>query len=160
MEQTTFNAVAGNIKRKYSHEDFNPYLVMLHVYNHLLQSGPGRVVTIIGHTERYQADIVKAWWHVMAEKGHLDLQQAPPIPLGGQFATHTGTMIRFEYYKDIAGKQVDFQASCKQADNVVLCSDYNSPEFMCIIREQSLLRQVLSFSQNNTKPVDESKEVD
>jgi len=141
----------GNIKRKYSQEDFNPFLAMEWIYENCLHSGVGNTVLIVGYSKRFINDTIKAWKHVLLSKKLLTTSDEQPKLSCNEFITHTGTILRFEVFSDHESKMMQFSAACKEASIVALFNPYNSPDMKNIIRETVPNSLVYDFS-NNNKP--------
>ncbi|AFK66690.1 hypothetical protein COPG_00094 [Colwellia phage 9A] len=139
----------GNVKRKYSNEDFNPFTAVEWIYNNCLHSGTGSTVLLVGYTERYQKEILNAWQHVMLSRKIMVPTDLQPILEAGEFITHTGARLRFETYRDHAVDMMKFHAACQECSIVALCSPYNSPDMLNVIRETSVNNLVYNFSENN-----------
>lgn len=137
----------GNIKRVYPVGDFNPYKAMDHVYKHCLSRGAGHTVLVVGYTDRFLKDTVKALYHVLMSNGH---QELPPF-FEKEVETHTGTRIRFVKAEDSTHAQMEFQRHCEEASVVVLCNRYKSPEMISVIRETDRITQMYDCSRNNEK---------
>jgi len=148
----TLNEVLGNIKRKYPEGDFNPFKTMEYIYQNCLHSGVGNTVLIVGYSDRFVNEIITAWRHVLISEGLLkngdDIPNLSPLR---EFKTHTGTVLRFEVFKDSTEHQMKFYETCKECQTVALCNEYKSPEFLNVIREMQSDRNIYDFSKNNEK---------
>jgi hypothetical protein len=146
----------GNVKRKYSTEDFNPFRAVDYIYENLLHTGVGGEVLIVGHTPRFQQEILKAWQHVLLSRGIMSPQDKQPLVIANEFRTHTGALIKFKTIPDTSDHMMDFDVACKESTIVALCSPYKCPNMLNIIRETNINGEVYDFSQNNLERVVDS----
>ncbi len=142
----TLKAAVGNIKRKYSTEDFNPFTTMEWIYNNCLHTGAGNTVLIVGHTPRFEKEILTAWQHVMLSLGIMKAGDLQPILEANEFVTHTGAVLRFGTYQDNEADMMKFLAAGKESQIVILCSPYRSPDMLNVIREIRVDNLVYDFS--------------
>lgn len=143
----------GNVRRKYSNEDFNPFTAVEWIYNNCLHTGVGSTVLITGYSKRYRKEIINTWQHVMLSQKIMLPTDLQPILEAGEFVTHTGTRLRFEEYRDNADDMMNFYEACKSSSIVALCSPYQSPDMLNVIREITVNSLVYDFSQNNLQTV-------
>lgn len=152
MEKTDLLKKIGRINKVYAGEEFNPFKAMEYIYNFCLTEGAGSTVTIIGYSELFRDNIVRAMHHVQRDKGIIVEGDTPKYPNQlGEVLTHTGAYIRFINIKDIQGSQNKFTEVCKDSTVVALCDKYNEPVLKNIIREQAAVRRIYDFSENNVK---------
>jgi hypothetical protein len=150
-EDTRISNIIGKVRRTYSKEDFNPFAAIDYIYNHCLSSGEGHVVSVIGHSERFQNDIVRAFQHVLVHRGIISKDDPIPIPnkLGEVQAVPSKTTLRFVCIPDSPDHQSKFIQTCKESSYVALCNKYESPIFKNVIREKSQTIPLYDFSRNN-----------
>lgn len=153
----TLSQFIGNIKREYSKEDFNPYSVMLNIYDNMLHVEGGSRVAVVGYGERFEEHIVKAWWHVLSSKGLIEGNR-PPLPIDGHFVTHTGVIIQFVGLKDELQSQVRIQELIDQCRSIALCSKYVEPSIRSAIRASAQIVDIYDFSENNVEEVVDKEE--
>lgn len=152
MAQTTVNAALGNIKRNYSKEDYNPFKMMEYIYDNCLHQGAGHTVLIVGYSDRFVNESLRAWQHVLVDKKLLkDGDPIPTLSATQEFVTHTGTVLQFKFFKDEAQHQMAFYEATKGVTTLALCSEYKSPDFLNVIREAQADSNVYDFSKNNEK---------
>ena len=152
MEKTDLLKKIGSINKMYTGEKFNPFKAMEYICNFCLTEGAGSTVTIIGYSELFRDNIVRAMHHVQRDKGIIVEGDTPKYPNQlGEVLTHTGAYIRFINIKDIQGSQNKFTEVCKDSTVVALCDKYNEPVLKNIIREQAAVRRIYDFSENNVK---------
>lgn len=146
----SLSSLIGNIKRNYPHDDFNPFGVMNFIYDNCLTVSAGLNVTVIGHTERFQKDTVRAWHHVMASRELLT--GAPiPYPEGGDVTTHTGVVIRFRSVPPGDINHQKMEVLIKSSRYVLLCSRYSSPTMKQVFRAYNNTVDIWDVSKNNIK---------
>lgn len=146
MTSNTVKSTIGNIKKKYTTEDFNPFKVMEWVYDMGLSGGVGTTVSLVGFTDRFCEDLPRAWWHVMIDRGFIDNKTAPPIPVAGEFKTHTGAIIKFVKMQDSESNHNAFRTVCETSNIVLLCNKYQSPTIRSISRFYNSTRHIYDFS--------------
>ena len=147
----TLSQVIGNIKRTYTNEDFNPFTAMEFIYDQCLAVGVGKTVTLVGHSERYKNEMVRAWHHVLASR-NLISGNVPPMPdRDGYVETHTGTILRFLGMEDTQEGQVALDNACTLSSSVVLCSKYQHPNLRSVIRGFMDTINIYDVSGNNLK---------
>lgn len=152
MEKTDLLKKIGRINKMYTGEKFNPFKAMEYIYNFCLTEGAGSTVTVIGHSDLFRDNIVRAMHHVQRDKGILVEGDTPKYPNRlGEVLTHTGAYIRFINIKDIQDSQNRFTEICKDSSVVALCDKYDEPVLKNIIREQAAVRRIYDFSENNVK---------
>ncbi len=147
----TLKELVGNVKRKYSTEDFNPFATMDWIYSNCLHTGAGSTVLIVGHSKRFKEDILTAWQHVMLSRGIMKPSDEYPLLQANEFITHTGACLRFESFEDVGHDMMRMLAACKESSIIALCSKYNSPDMKNAIREASVDSLVYDFSENNVE---------
>lgn len=147
--RTVLNKAIGNIRRNYGNEDFNPFKAMEFVYDHCLHTGVGNTVLIIGHTPRFEKDIVKAWHHILSDRNMIPSDKLPPAPHHGEFDTHTGATIKFVNFKDESASDQAMLRMMQTATVIVLCSKYEAPEIKNIIRACAPTKLIYSVAENN-----------
>lgn len=159
MESTDLLKKIGRIDKRYTGNDFNPFKALEYIYNFCLSEGSGSTVTVLGYSDLFRDNIVRAMHHVQRDKGILVEGDTPKYPNGlGEVQTHTGAYIRFINIKDIQASQNRFTEICKDSAVVALCDIYNEPVLKNIIREQASVRRIYDFSGNNIKKSVDSEE--
>ena len=152
MEKTDLLKKIGRINKMYTGEKFNPFKAMEYIYDFCLTEGAGSTVTVIGHSDLFRDNIVRAMHHVQRDKSILVEGDTPQYPNRlGEVLTHTGAYIRFINIKDIQDSQNRFTEICKDSSVVALCDKYDEPVLKNIIREQAAVRRIYDFSENNVK---------
>ena len=147
MSKKTVSSIIGNIKRNYTKDDFNPFMVMDFVYNHCLSRGAGSKVVIVGYGDRFSGSIIPAMHHVMASRKILT---SPPVPypIAGEITSHTGCIIRFVNIADSQHEQANIMRELNEADIAVMCKRYSHP----------VIKQVLRFKNPTMMIYDQSRE--
>lgn len=154
----SLSSTIGNIKRKYATDNFNPFLAMSFIYDRCLSRGPGTTVLVVGHSKRFQEDIVKAWWHVMADRKILRASKDVRMPEAGFVTTHTGTRLKFVGIDNKEENVSKFNTEVQEAQIVVVCDKYTSPSIKSVMRFSSSAKNVYDVSTNNPKKVVDKKD--
>lgn len=147
MSENTEIETVGYIKRKYSPDEFNPFKVMEWVYDVGLSGGVGTTISLLGFTDRFCEDLPKAWWHVLKDRGLLLPHTPPPIPVAGEFVSHTGAIIRFIEMQDSEASHNGFYDVCGKSDIILLCNKYQAPSIRSISRFMSSTKSIYNFSE-------------
>ena len=140
----------GNVKRVYTQEDFNPFDAMEFVFDKCLMNGAGHVVLITGWSERFENETLRALNHVMFNRKIIggDDPVVQPDPTG-DVVLENGVTLRFKKIEDHWENHVQFKEQCSQANIVVLCNSYASPDMRNILREQAATKLIYDVSKNN-----------
>ena len=146
MSENTVKSTIGNIKKKFTTEDFNPFTVMEWVYDMGLSGGVGTKVSLVGFSERFKDHLVKSWWHVMLDRGIITNTTPPPIPVAGEFKSHTGAIISFIGMEDSESNHTKFRDICETSDIILLCSEYQAPTIRSISRFYNSTKSIYDFS--------------
>ncbi len=159
LESTDLLKKIGRIDKRYTGEKFNPFKALEYIYNFCLTEGSGSTVTVLGYSNLFRDNIVRAMHHVQRDKGILVEGDTPKYPNTlGEVQTHTGAYIRFINIKDVQDSQNRFTEICKDSSVVALCDSYSEPVLKNIIREQAAVRRIYDFSENNVKKDVDSSE--
>lgn len=150
-DRTVLNKAIGNVRKNYSPEDFNPFRAMEYIYDYCLHTGTGNTILIVGHTPRFEKEIVRAWQHVLSDRNMISPDKLPPLPVHGEYDTHTGATLKFVNFPDVSESDQKLFALMQRATVIVLCSPYKSPEIRNVIRACTSTKLIYDVSQNNVK---------
>lgn len=140
----------GNVKRKYDQNDFNPFTALEFVFDKCMMNGAGHTVLLVGWSERFQNDTLRALNHVMFSRKMIGGDDPVVQPdRTGDLTLDNGITLRFKSIPDNWQKHVEFKEQCDQADIIVLCSSYACPDMRNILREANATKLVYDVSTNN-----------
>ncbi|NQZ76409.1 MAG: hypothetical protein HRT61_09910 [Ekhidna sp.] len=147
--ESVFKRCAGTIKRQYGTDDFNPFSLFQHLYQKHLNLGEGRVCLIVGYSERYQKEIIKAWHHCLRSKNLVKPNQRPPVPLNGYAPSLQGMTLKFRAFNDDNSNVEEFEQLFKEADVVAMCNKYTHANRINVIRFNEGSTRIIDYSNNN-----------
>ncbi len=130
-------------KRTYK-GNFNPYTGMQFANGSCQVGGAGTRVLIIGHSSFFAKETIRAWFQVRE-----DLKLETKME-GNSCTTEKGVTFTFVKIPDNHLGRGSFVRNEAQSQVIILCDEYNSPEFLNLIRETNRTKQMYSIARNNT----------
>ena len=146
-KRTLLNQTIGNIKRIFPKGAFNPFSAMEYVFDNCLSNGEGHQVLVLGHSDIFKNNTIRAAFHVMADRGHLAEDVAPKI--SASIGTKTGTTIKCLAFADDDSTQQAVLEACASATYIVVCDRFESIAINLILKDYADLASVVDVSQNN-----------
>ncbi len=117
---------------------------MRFIYKYYQARGVGSVVSIIGHTDQFKNDTIKAWHTMLLEDG-LSTEDSLPVLQDNRHVTDKGVRLEFKLISDDLTSLESFRSTVSLSNYVCLFSEYRTPIFKGFLKSQENLRILSSF---------------